>query len=141
MADRRARRRLELAALLGGHCAHDGCEETDGLDFDHIEPGSCNFRLSGRGLDKPWPVLLAEIAKCQLLCKPHHRKKTIECGETGGGWNKIDGPDGFQHGTEPGYMRGGCRCQDCRKARYDARVVRGELKGTRGEYKRSGVTQ
>lgn len=139
MAKRRARRRLELITLLGGVCVRCGTQKD--LEFDHVDPATCSFRLSGKGLDKPWVVLLAEAAKCQLLCHLHHREKTVECGEAGGGWNKIDGPDGFQHGTESGYMRGKCRCPECRTARHSARVLRGELKGSRGQYRRSGVTQ
>ena len=140
MAARRLRRRQELIALLGGVCTR--CGTCENLEFDHVDRTTREFNLSGKGLDKPWPVLLAEVAKCQLLCKPHHLEKTREYGDnTGGGWNKIDGPGGFQHGTEAGYMRGGCRCWDCRKARYERRVERGETKGTRGMYKRSGVAQ
>lgn len=138
MALRRARRRQELIVLLGGQCVRCGTIEL--LDFDHVVPKSQSFRISGRGLDKPWPILLAEVAKCQLLCRPCHKAKSKECGETGGGWNKIDGPEGFQHGTESGYMRGRCRCEPCRKARYDARVGRGELKGTRGQYRPRSVS-
>jgi hypothetical protein len=133
MAARRASRRATLIKQLGGHCVR--CATTEDLQFDHIVPGSQAFRISGKGLDKPWSVIQAEVVKCQLLCDPCHRAKSKECGETGGGWNKIDGPDGFRHGTESGYMRGGCRCDDCSQARHDARIARGELKGSRGRYK------
>jgi hypothetical protein len=136
MADRRTRRRQKLITLLGGVCVR--CGAADDLDFDHVEPGSQEFRISGRGLDKPWPVILIEVAKCQLLCKPCHRVKSKECGETGGGSNKIDGPGGFAHGTEPGYMRGGCRCGDCCTARHDARVRRGEIKSGGKRYSGPG---
>lgn len=113
MAQRRARRRAELADLLGGRCAR--CGVTDGLDFDHVEPGSQTFRISGRGLDKPWPVLLTEVAKCQLLCRPCHRLKTKECGETGGGSNKNLAP--VEHGTPRCYQELACRCPECRLAK------------------------
>ena len=139
MANRRANRRLGLIAWLGGKCVR--CGTTVDLQFDHKDPSTMAFRLNGSALDKPWLVLVAEARKCQLLCPPHHIEKSRENGEFGGGWNKIDGPEGFAHGTESGYMRGGCRKDCCRKARHDARVLRGELKGTRGHYQRSGVAQ
>lgn len=140
MAARRRKRRKMLISILGGSC--NRCETAEDLEFDHINPAEKCFQLSGKALDKPWESLLEEAKKCQLLCHEHHREKTVEHGETGGGWNKITGPEGFQHGTESGYMRGGCRCDACRKARHDARITRGELKGTRGQYRsRSDVTQ
>jgi hypothetical protein len=125
MADRRARRRRVLVVLLGGKCARCS-SEADELDFDHVEPGSQLFRISGRGLDKPWLILLAEVAKCQLLCPPCHRIKSRECGETGGGHNKIT-----EHGTEAYCIREKCRCELCVTARRDARIRRGETKGIR----------
>jgi hypothetical protein len=133
MARRRAERRRRLIELPGGQCAR--CGVIDDLQFDHVDGVDREFRLNGKDLDGPWERILAEAAKCQLLCPPCHRAKSKECGETGGGWNRIDGPDGFEHGTEPGYMRGGCRCWSCRKARYDARVRRGELSGSRNPYR------
>lgn len=82
MAARRARRRRELIELLGGVCSHPGCETTEDLQFDHVEPGSRTFLLSGKGLDRSWSAILIEVAKCQLLCWPHHWAKTVANGET-----------------------------------------------------------
>lgn len=113
MAQRRAARREQLVSLLGGRCAR--CSATDQLEFDHIEPGSQSFRINGKALDKPWPDILAEIAKCQLLCHDCHRTKTVECGETGGGWNKNTAP--YEHGTMRSYQEDACRCPDCRLAK------------------------
>jgi hypothetical protein len=127
MRNRRLKRRDKIIQLLGGCCVR--CESVDNLEIDHITPGSQEFRFSGKALDKPWQKLLDEAAKCQLFCHDCHRNKTIACGETGGGSNRID-----DHATEAMYMKG-CRCDPCRNARYTARVARGELKGTRGRYK------
>jgi 5-methylcytosine-specific restriction endonuclease McrA len=71
--ERRARLRAELAAMLGGRCAQ--CDATEDLDFDHIDPTTKRFAIAS-GLDRPRAELLAELAKCQLLCFPHHVAKT-----------------------------------------------------------------
>ena len=79
MAQRRARIRAEMIELLGGCCAW--CGSTEDLEFDHKDPATKLFAISN-GLDKPRAVLLAEVAKCQLLCGPHHREKTLAEGGT-----------------------------------------------------------
>lgn len=102
MADRRARIKAEMLARLGGACVQCGTTET--LEFDHVDPATKVFHISGRGLDKPRALLLAEVDKCQLLCKPHHVEKTLlERGHTNLG----------EHGRSSTYRRG-CRCQECR---------------------------
>lgn len=73
MAQRRERRRTAARELLGGVCVV--CGSAEGLDFDHVDAGTKSFDIS-TGLDKPWPVILAELAKCQLLCRPHHVEKS-----------------------------------------------------------------
>ena len=72
---RRAQLRTELLAMLGGKCVR--CGVTDALHFDHINPESKLFEIAS-GLDKPRKILLAEVAKCQLLCRSHHNDKTAE---------------------------------------------------------------
>lgn len=74
MAQRRARIREELTAMLGGRCAR--CGSTDELEFDHVDPATKLFSIAS-GLDKPRAELLAEVAKCQLLCGVHHREKAM----------------------------------------------------------------
>lgn len=118
----RIRTRQWALEYLGAHCVR--CGATDELEFDHVIPGSQEFRISegivaGYGRQR----LLAELLKCQLLCSPCHRVKTAECGEYGGGQNRIT-----SHGSEAVYLRG-CRCDPCRLARHDARVERGEITG------------
>jgi hypothetical protein len=127
MRQRRKERRERLIALAGGKCVR--CGSIDQLQFDHIDSTQKSFILSGCYIDKAWEKVMEEFAKCQLLCHPCHRIKTIECNETGGGHNKgYRGTD--YHGTESGYNEFNCRCVPCGKARYNARVARGELKGT-----------
>ena len=112
MAKRRATRRNKLVELSGSRCKV--CGRDDQLEFDHRDNATRSFRLSGKGLDGPWPRLIEEHAKCDLLCYRCHRTKTIENGESGGGHNKlIDWP----HGTMQRYMADKCRCIDCKYAR------------------------
>lgn len=121
MAERRRNRRKQLIEMLGGKCVR--CGSTDNLEFDHIIPATKSFTISSaKALDGPWERLLEEAAKCQLLCSECHRRKTKECGETGGGHNRID-----DHGTEAMYQKG-CRCDPCWQARRNARIRRGEFK-------------
>jgi hypothetical protein len=101
--DRQARRRKELVALFGGKCAK--CRAVDNLDFDHIDPGSMSFRLSGWAFNYSWERILKEAAKCQLLCKKCHREKTI----------KDLYPDTVCTVTGRGYIN--CPCDGCRVKR------------------------
>lgn len=109
MAERRALRRQELIVLLGGRCARAECDATENLDFDHIDAAAKSFQLSGRWLDQEWAKVLAEAQKCQLLCKPHHREKTVESGDV----LVVD------HGEGKSGKKN-CPCKPCkaRKAEY-----------------------
>jgi hypothetical protein len=62
-----------LIEKLGGKCTECGCTET--LEFDHIDPSTKSFNIAA-GYTKPKEVLLAEVAKCQLLCNKCHIEKT-----------------------------------------------------------------
>lgn len=76
--------RTELAMkinqyLLSNPCVD--CGETDirCLDFDHREPAmkvSAVCRMVAN--QKPWPVILSEIAKCDVRCANCHRRRTAE---------------------------------------------------------------
>lgn len=96
--DRYHRRRLEAIAILGGRCVR--CGAVDCLEIDHVDRATKSFDLSKR-----WGVAqatwLAELAKCQLLCEPCHKAKTVGEMTT------------RQHGTHAMYRKGGCRCDEC----------------------------
>jgi 5-methylcytosine-specific restriction endonuclease McrA len=80
----RHRRRLaEARAELGGRCVE--CGTTEDLEFDHIDPSTKRFKLSQGGgyCQAVWD---AEVAKCQLLCAPHHHDKTKR---DAGGWRCL----------------------------------------------------
>lgn len=124
--NRRHARRAELVRLLGGCCSR--CPTSSDLHFDHIVPGSKKFGISQRGLDKPWAELIAEVQKCQLLCPPCHREKTVEAHETMGGWNKgIRRAKNTKpaHGTPARYSELQCRCTACvdAKRKYRSHMI------------------
>jgi len=75
MQARRAGIRAEMITRLSGHCAW--CPSTEALQFDHKDPRTKLFDIAS-GLDRPRVQLLAEVDKCQLLCGPHHREKTLD---------------------------------------------------------------
>lgn len=84
--------------LAGKSCAV--CGSVERLEIDHVDPSQkldhrvWSWRLERRD---------AELAKCQVLCEPHHMEKTIrQRGEH------------VQHGTAVMYRWRGCRCDDCR---------------------------
>jgi hypothetical protein len=112
MARWRRERRQQLIELAGGKCIR--CGSTDRLEFDHRDRSTKQFELSGSGLNRSWAKLLIELQKCDLLCHVHHRVKTVQYKEAGGGQNKILVP---QHGTVHCYTVNKCRCVDCRFAR------------------------
>lgn len=110
MRARRARRRERLLALAGDRCCLCGSQED--LQFDHRDPRSRRFRLTGPGLDRSWAEIIEELQRCDLLCASCHRAKTKAAGEHGGGRNRRP----RLCGTPKGYNLG-CRCQPCRRAK------------------------
>lgn len=108
MAERRAKRRADLVAHLGGKCQH--CGAIDDLEIDHVDPREKSFTLSGAALDRSWERLLAEAAKCQALCPRHHLEKTL-----------AESPRSVGHGTSQMYVYRKCRCLPCKEAHSIAR--------------------
>lgn len=125
MANRRKSRRQDLIALKGGKC--EVCGSFDQLEFDHRDPTTKMFNLSGAYLDRAWETILLELAKCDLLCYKCHREKTVRNGEAGGGHNKDLSP--LTHGTMRMYDLGACRCTPCRGAKRDYRNGRVSYSG------------
>lgn len=62
-----------LIEKLGGKCVE--CGSAKALEFDHIDPSTKSFNIAA-GYTKPKEVLLAEVAKCQLLCNKCHIEKS-----------------------------------------------------------------
>lgn len=106
-------RRQHAIAFLGGKCVR--CGDTDNLQFDHVDKSKKTFPIS-----ELWSIaenkFFEELEKCQILCGRCHREKSLECGDYGGGHNKIDHPCG----TAGRYGKG-CRCELCKEAKRQSR--------------------
>lgn len=75
----RKARKAELVEEMGGKCKRCGYAENNvALDFDHIDPTRERFGIGPRLAFCSMSVLLAEIAKCQLLCANCHRIRTFD---------------------------------------------------------------
>lgn len=101
------KRRAEIMDKLGGECALCGTKED--LEVDHINP-----ELKSFGIAKKWSAapekLDAELAKCQLLCGPCHRDKTIQEEH----WrSNPQCQSRLIHGSVWTYKRHKCRCEVC----------------------------
>lgn len=95
------KRRATILLRLGGRCVQCGAAEN--LELDHIDPAQ---KTSHRIWSWSWPRIEAEVAKCQLLCRPCHVEKT-----------NTEKRRQLTHGTATGYRRG-CRCLLCLDALY-----------------------
>jgi len=127
-----ANRRAEYVQLLGGHCVVCGTKEE--LEFDHVEPVNKKFEIA-KLMNYSKEVVLAELSKCQLLCRECHLEKTkregsLTKGENRHGTGKLPNclcalckvaraspypldSNGFRHGSS-GYRKG-CRCEICKE--------------------------
>ena len=68
------RRNLWLARL-GGKCAK--CGSTEQLEFDHIDPSTKEYHPTNLWTRREETVV-AELAKCQLLCNSCHIEKSAD---------------------------------------------------------------
>lgn len=102
---RREERRAKLVQLLGGKCV--ACGSKKDLHFDHKNKRTKTMDIA-HSIDTKEDLLVKEVKKCQLLCKPCHIKKTRDS------WDYAKPPS--QHGTLHHYRNHGCRCDKCREA-------------------------
>lgn len=72
--DRKARRMQEATKLLGGSCVV--CGSVENIQFDHVDPATKLWNISDGAWKASEKAFWAEVAKCQLLCKPCHKAKT-----------------------------------------------------------------
>ena len=103
------KRRARIHEYLGGVCAV--CGTTENLEVDHLDPKEKIFNIAHRLSVKN---IKDELAKCQLLCKQCHAKKTAKENE------------GWTHGTIYGWMKKKCTCEIChssRRAWHEARNI------------------
>jgi len=101
------RRRTEAVAALGGHCVR--CEATEDLQFDHIDP-SAKTMIIARMWTASEERFQAELAKCQLLCVPHHQEKSLA--------ERNQKSARGTHGTLSAYRYcGPPKCEECKMAK------------------------
>ena len=86
----------------GSKCNY--CEATGvPFDIDHIDRNQKRYEIS-----KIWTckidLVIAELDKCQLLCKPCHRAKTRQ---------ELTNHEPT-HGRATTYNKRGCRCDKCK---------------------------
>jgi hypothetical protein len=72
-----ARRRTKARAVahMGGRC--EGCKRTGPpalFDFHHRDASTKDFAVSQDGIPRSWPRVVAELAKCVMLCANCHRE-------------------------------------------------------------------
>jgi hypothetical protein len=76
--DRAAKKAWVAAYKLEHGCADCGYNKHPAaLDFDHL-PGVVKVRDVKSGLQFGWEGLLAEVAKCEVVCANCHRIRTVE---------------------------------------------------------------
>lgn len=74
--DRARKKNFITAYKTASGCAICGFNENPiCLDLDHIDPSEKEFSISDLP-KRSWKVILAEVAKCQVLCALCHRLKT-----------------------------------------------------------------
>lgn len=98
-------RRNAAIEHLGGRCVHCGTDED--LQIDHIDPTTKTLDLARKTHNSTEERFWEEIAKCQLLCKPCHIKKS----------RKERGQEDARetHGTLSSYRY--CKCELCKAAK------------------------
>jgi hypothetical protein len=111
-AVRLAETKAKAIDLLGSECVHCGNEGTSGkiidrLEFDHInnDREDDKHKLSLMW-NCSWDEIVAELEKCQLLCRSCHSKKSMR----ERGFKDVSG-----HGKVSMYSHG-CRCRECKDA-------------------------
>ena len=103
------RRYEKRRAMLNQMKTDRGCDRcgynmyAGALDWDHRPNEAKVFAISG-GWSRSYEKLLAEIAKCDLLCANCHRRVTDERRTWANGWSKnttdsVDHPRLFEDGA------------------------------------------
>lgn len=113
--ERHHARLADARVTLGGCCARCGTQER--LEFDHIDPATKRQKVT-RMHTYSDVAFWAEVAKCQLLCRPCHVDKSVQEGS-------MDA--GTYHGSRTGYRKRKCRCDACKAwnhALYEKRKAR-----------------
>jgi len=111
-----AERKAKAIDLLGGVCVHCGNDGTSGLlfdklEFDHINRDREDYKHKLCNMwDYAWDKVVAELKRCQLLCRKCHIEKTIIV-------DLKQLPHSVViHGTANAYNNRSCRCVECTQA-------------------------
>lgn len=67
--------RARAIAHLGGACIK--CGAIEDLEIDHIDRTTKSFDPLSK-ICLSWEKLEVELGKCQLLCKVHHKEKSVQ---------------------------------------------------------------
>lgn len=97
-------KRLAYIEEMGGVCVE--CGSTEKLEFDHIDRSTKTMNPKELWSRRE-EVIRAELAKCQLLCKSCHQKKTSA---------ERMAARNLQHGEYGMYKFYKCRCEPCKGA-------------------------
>lgn len=67
----------QLLIQLGGVCSEPGCGATTTLQFAHLDPSTKLFNVADSSNSQiSFARVIAEAAKCRLLCRRHHVAET-----------------------------------------------------------------
>jgi 5-methylcytosine-specific restriction endonuclease McrA len=89
MKDRYRRYRAAAADILGAKCSQ--CGGAEELQFDHVNPKYKEARIDRLFSTAAPRRMFEELGKCQLLCFPCHRKKSIAQRKAGHQRSKYQG--------------------------------------------------
>lgn len=71
----RQRRKATAVAHMGGACHGCGRRGPSAIfEFHHLDPATKDFGISEDGNTRSWPRIVAELAKCVMLCANCHRE-------------------------------------------------------------------
>jgi len=104
MKGRRSVNRDKINLLKAAPCVDCGCTyPSEAMDFDHVR-GTKAFTI-GSYSTRNWDVVLAEVAKCDLVCANCHRVRTKQRKSRR---NKLSGRTEFMRG-----LKLSCGCAKC----------------------------
>lgn len=75
VTDVRRATKARAIALMGGRC--EGCARTGPaavFEFHHRDASTKDFGIGEDGVVRPWAAIVAELAKCVMLCANCHRE-------------------------------------------------------------------
>ncbi len=95
--DRKYLAKKRCVDYLGGRCVRCGYDRCiKAMTFHHRDPATKEFTVS-QMLDRAWPVLVAELDKCDLLCFNCHMEE--HCGQDQAARKALGVPK--KHGCMP----------------------------------------